>query len=292
MSKKSKSKKKKKEHRAFVTALTVISSSFALVCYGVFLAASLAQDMGTQCYLLGGAGTLLSALALVLMGKYPYGLRKFICFGMTVFMLSFGGFAVYTNFCCRDSLPQRSDFTLIVFGAHTNGLMPGRTLITRLNTAVLLLEDNPEAVCIVSGAQGANESAAEADAMRKYLVERGIDDTRIYCEYRASDTLQNLGYSAEIIEREGLESHDIVLCSSAYHIPRIRFAAEHYVGGIYGGRTLYCAGSVSRTVYYFVSDNLREYMAWVKLLGRIGIEKAVWLYDYGAMRIESLVSRS
>lgn len=270
MSKKSKNKDRKGNHSAFVTVLTIITSLFALLCFGTFLAASLAQDMGWVCCILGGIGTAVSAFTLFFMTKYPYGLRKFLCFCMTVFTLTFCAFIGYTSVICRDELPESGDFTLIVFGAHTNGYIPGRTLVTRLNLAAELLNDNPSAVCIVSGAQGENETVSEAAAMEKYLIERGVDAARITCEYEASDTLQNLRNSAEIIKEQGLESNDIVLLSSAYHIPRIKFAARHYVGGIYSDRILYSAGSSCSALYYFISDNLREYMAWVKLLMRIG----------------------
>lgn len=96
------------------------------------------------------------------------------------------------------------DATLIVLGCKVNGEKPSRMLAERLNAAYEYLNENPEAKCIVSGAQGDDEGISEAECMFNYLTDRGIDESRIYKEDRSTSTRQNLAYSMEIIKENGL----------------------------------------------------------------------------------------
>jgi len=49
----------------------------------------------------------------------------------------------------------------------------------RLDEAYRYLKDDPETICIVSGGQGYNEPCQEAEVMKKYLEDKGIDSSRI-----------------------------------------------------------------------------------------------------------------
>ena len=98
----------------------------------------------------------------------------------------------------------RQDATVVVLGCAVRGGGPSLMLRERLIAAQDYLEENPEAVCVVSGGQGADESMSEAQCMYEYLTEHGISPERIYMEDKSTSTRENIKFSAEIIRQNGL----------------------------------------------------------------------------------------
>ena len=103
----------------------------------------------------------------------------------------------------------------------------------RLDTACDYLERNPETHCIVSGGQGTNEHAPEADVMAAYLIERGIDPDRIAIENRSSNTKENMEFSADLLD----PAHDSIgIVTNNFHVFRAvalaRKAGYAHVTGI------------------------------------------------------------
>ncbi len=117
--------------------------------------------------------------------------------------------------------------TVVVLGAGLRGERPSRILRERLDAAVDYLCDHPDAVCIVSGGQGADEMRTEASVMRDYLLGKGIDDSRIYVEDASTSTYENLEFSRRVIEKNGLPTA-IALVTQEFHQYRAQtLAREH-----------------------------------------------------------------
>lgn len=110
---------------------------------------------------------------------------------------------------------------LVVLGAGVNGTVPSRSLNERLDAARVYLETHPDAVAIVSGAQGAGEDITEAQCMYNALTGAGIDPSRVWMEPEATSTLENLRFSLALIqEKTGEETGEIAIVSSEYHLYR------------------------------------------------------------------------
>ena len=109
--------------------------------------------------------------------------------------------------------------TVIVLGCMVLDGEPSPMLALRIGKAEEYLSAHPDAVCIATGGKGSNEEISEAECIRKCLVRDGIDESRIYVEDKSVDTTENIRFSAEIIEAEGLPK-DIVVVSECYHIFR------------------------------------------------------------------------
>ena len=75
------------------------------------------------------------------------------------------------------------------------------------------------AVLIPSGGQGANESMAEAEAIRRYLLAQNIPEDLIRVEDRAANTFQNMSFSKAIID-EMQPDGKIVFATTNYHVFR------------------------------------------------------------------------
>jgi len=122
---------------------------------------------------------------------------------------------------------------VIVLGAAVHGDKVTWVLENRLNTAIEYLESHPDAICVVSGGQGAGESVTEASAMKKYMVESGIDEERIYTEERATNTNENFMYSKEIIDEVVGENARIAFVTTDFHVYRAgRVAAAQGVDAV------------------------------------------------------------
>lgn len=115
--------------------------------------------------------------------------------------------------------------TVVVLGCRAYGSRPSIMLASRLDAAYEYLTEHPDAICIVSGGQGPDESMPEAECMYLYLTDRGIAPERIYQENRSTSTRENLLFSQEIIEAEGLNS-EIAIVTNEYHEYRAGMVAD------------------------------------------------------------------
>ena len=114
--------------------------------------------------------------------------------------------------------PEHSADTLIVLGCRLYGDVPSLLLKYRLDKAIELYRQGMAREIIVSGAMGEGETVTEAYAMKRYLVDHGIDPSLIHMEDRSYNTWQNLKFSHDIMQERGLETAIIV--SNDFHIYR------------------------------------------------------------------------
>lgn len=121
-------------------------------------------------------------------------------------------------FSATQKEPQENA-VLIVLGCRVYGERASLSLEERLKAALAYLNEHEEAVCIVSGGQGNGEDISEAECMYRYLLEHGIDASRIYKEGRSTSTRENLLYSKQIIEENGWEPK-IAIATNEYHMYR------------------------------------------------------------------------
>lgn len=116
---------------------------------------------------------------------------------------------------------------LVVLGAGVNGTVPSRSLQERLDAAYGYLTAHPDSVAIVSGCQGSGEDITEAQCMFNYLTAAGIPADRVWMEPEATNTLENLRYSLDIVESEtGTRPSKIAIVSSEYHLHRAGMFAD------------------------------------------------------------------
>ena len=106
--------------------------------------------------------------------------------------------------------------TVVVLGCRSFGYTPSNMLWERLKCTLEYLEKNPEALAVLSGGQGSDESISEAECMRAWLVNHGISEDRLYIEDRSTSTEENLAFTKELILAEGLNS-DIVIITNEFH---------------------------------------------------------------------------
>ena len=114
-------------------------------------------------------------------------------------LLCFVFLAGYVLSYAHSTVTYKED-AIIVLGAAVHGKTPSRTLRYRLKKAVDYHEQNPDAIIIVSGGQGAQEDISEAEAMKIYLVENGVASNKIIKEDKSTSTAENFKFSKEILD--------------------------------------------------------------------------------------------
>ncbi len=149
---------------------------------------------------------------------------------------------------------------LIVLGAGIHGDRVSQSLAYRLDAAVQYHQMNPDALIVVSGGQGPQELITEAEAMRKYLIDYGVDEEKIVKEEQSTSTLENFKFSKALLDERLGHTYRVAYTTNSFHIYR-------------AGRLAKDAGlSVSRVPaqssnFTKVSDYLRECCAvWVMWL--------------------------
>ena len=92
-----------------------------------------------------------------------------------------------------------------------------------------------KAFFVPSGGQGNDEVIPEAEAMKNYLIQIGIDENQILPETKSVNTLQNMELSKEIIEKHSADSCRAVFSTTNYHVFRsgiLSVQAGLYADGI------------------------------------------------------------
>lgn len=108
---------------------------------------------------------------------------------------------------------------LIVLGAHIQGEQVTDSLRRRLDKAVQYAEKYPEPPIIVSGGRGADEAVTEAEAMKRYLLRQGVEESRIIVEDQSATTKENLKFSAASLPDM---SCSVGIVTNNFHIYRAR----------------------------------------------------------------------
>ncbi len=121
--------------------------------------------------------------------------------------------------------PAPDEATVLVLGAAVYEDRPCRMLADRLDATARYLEANPSSVCVVSGGQGPDEDYAEATVMKAYLIEKGIDESRIFTEDQSTSTYENITFSKQVMEENDLPS-TLVIATQEFHQYRAQAFAK------------------------------------------------------------------
>lgn len=152
---------------------------------------------------------------------------------------------------------------MIVLGCSVKPWGPSVLLQDRLDKALDYLGGHPDMTVVVSGGQGPDEPASEAQAMYDYLVANGVEEAHILKEERSHNTYENLRYSFDLLRETGHQEKmgQVLVVSNGFHLTRVRMLFDRTWEGTYSLSTLAAPSShmPSRLKMY-----IREPLALVK----------------------------
>lgn len=192
-----------------------------LSCYGAFM-------VKVSNFNLGVIMTCAVAVCVLLWGVFyekiksvtKSGVLKWVKYAAIFFVcieaVLVGFLGLYGNF---DNVTYDEE-AVVVLGAGVRGDRVSIPLAMRLNEAVKYHEKNPEALIVVTGGQGYQESVTEAYAMEKYLLEKGVDKDKIIKEEKATSTNENMRFSKEVLDEYFEEDYSIAVITNKFHIYR------------------------------------------------------------------------
>ena len=212
-----------------ITLLQIIGLAVGIVCFVWFLAP----------YAVAGVlnignitGIIVAALLIVYTAMMPtihraikyLWKRKFAriplvmiaLFGILCAILVVVESACMISACAKQEI---KDGTVVVLGCRVYGERASLSMVERLEAAYEYLNEHPGADCVVSGGQGDGENITEAECMYRWLVDKGIEPSRIYKEDASTSTIENIAFTKEVIEENGL-NEKIVIVTNEYHIYR------------------------------------------------------------------------
>ncbi len=121
--------------------------------------------------------------------------------------------------------PENAE-AVIVLGCKVNGDKPSRMLARRLDSAYEFLNEHKSVIVVVSGGKGDDEQISEAEAMKNYLLNKGISPDRIIMEDMSVNTYENLKFSAQILETKNI--NDVAVVTDGFHQYRAGYIAEKF----------------------------------------------------------------
>lgn len=191
--------------------------------------------------------------------KYPIKIFKILALIFVISFIIVESVIVYSGLRSTDAKAPY----VVILGAQVRGETPSNTLYRRLQAGLAYIKKHPDTKIILSGGKGPGEKISEAEAMKNYLVNNGVDEGRIIEEDKSLNTLQNLENTKKIIDdinrTNGTDNNNIVLVTSNFHMFRAKFLAERAGLKAYG-----CPSSI---LYWLIPGSyVREYFAVFKSL--------------------------
>lgn len=117
--------------------------------------------------------------------------------------------------------PTGQEQVVIVLGAGLRKDKPSTLLRYRLDKAYEYALAHPDVLVITSGGQGRDEWVPEGQAMRDYLIAKGLDPERVVAENASTSTEENFAFSLEIMQQYGYDATTpVVYVSNAFHCYR------------------------------------------------------------------------
>ena len=114
-------------------------------------------------------------------------------------------------------------------------------------------ETGKDIIFIPSGGKGQDEVIEEAQAMKNYLIEQGIQEEKILIEDKSQNTYENIKFSNNLI-KEKMQDAKVAFSTTNYHVYR--------AGCIAADQNLNFEGIGAKTKpYFWVNAFIREFIA-------------------------------
>ncbi len=158
-----------------------------------------------------------------------------------------------TSVFALSNVPNKQAIMVLGAKVYPSG-EPSAFLRDRLETGLALYQAKKAAKIIVSGDHG-RKTYDEVNAMRTYLMDRGVPKEDIFMDHAGFDTYDSM-YRA----RDVFDVTSLIITTQAFHLPRALYLA-HALGMDAVG-----VGATGRRypTYYYIRQTFREPLARIK----------------------------
>ncbi len=199
---------------------------FILILYVIVINFTFGRITFSEVFLFGGIVLIIYHFIKVkIRNKNLFNLFKFIVsIGLVIFIVVQIAIIIFPK--------SNSGYSryIVILGAGIKGETPSLTLSQRLDKAIEYINfQNNDFKIIVSGGKGNGEDISEAEAMKKYLIKKGIKQ-EIIMEDKSRTTKENLIFSKEIIEKDSngkIEDIGVKIITSDFHALRSNLIASN-----------------------------------------------------------------
>jgi uncharacterized SAM-binding protein YcdF (DUF218 family) len=116
---------------------------------------------------------------------------------------------------------------LVVLGAGLWGDTPSLALQERLDESLRFIKENPNIKVVLSGGQGEGETITEAEGMRRYLVNKGVDEKLLIKEENSKNTKENMQFTKKLLDNiDGRKDLKIKIVTNNFHMFRAKLIAK------------------------------------------------------------------
>lgn len=262
-----------KKYNKILDVVILLGSAFMFINYFSYLIKLFIWSEGTLPYIV--AFTVVIAIPLVLwlhkkgflqklFGKiYPF-VRSVYAFGLAFYAISFVFLCGYifseeSNAPPLSSLPENSVILTLGAKVEANGA-PGKVLRRRLDTTYEMMTEREDLTVIVSGGKGSDEPISEAQCMKNYLTNKGISPDRIILEDKATNTIENIKNTMEILDNKDYGALAVV--TTNFHLPRAEYLCARLGVDM---EKAYFYPAPDTGIYTLYTILVREYMSYCKL---------------------------
>lgn len=157
--------------------------------------------------------------------------------------------------------PSGDEKVAVVLGAGLDDEKPSKILQLRLDTAYDWYMEDKDRIIVTSGGQGSDEKLSEGEAMRNYLIKKGVPEDHVIAECNSKTTYENFKFSKELLDNKGIYDGDtIVIITNNFHC----FRAQGYAkkAGFDSVKTL----AAPTPVFGIIPNYLREGFAFIKYI--------------------------
>lgn len=256
----------------FLIALIALLSPLLVLILGVFLILNGVVMLRRERVSLANSLSLLAGLLIIVVvgGTIPVlltaptWLRAVWLFGLLVtgyLSFQFVAFLGYARLYGRLVRDYPATWVMVLGSGLRDGREVPPLLASRVRTGMVEFDRRRARMLIMSGGRGGDEQVPEAEAMARWAVENGMDQTAIRTENESRNTEQNLRFSSELVRAEQASASAIpqaagpgLIVTSNYHVLRAAILARKV------GIDAQAAGAPTAG-YYWPSAMIREFVA-------------------------------
>ena len=152
--------------------------------------------------------------------------------------------------------PESGADAVIVPGSGVNSDgTPSAAAQDRLDGCIEYCRSNNVKAVVVSGTAGKKSAVSEAQSMKKYLTDHGIDPGIILCDENAANTRQNFENAFRLLKDEGISTQNVVYVTNSFHCLRAGICARQ------AGFENISACATGTDIWVFLPAMLREICA-------------------------------